>query len=149
MFAGQVKIVSHSSCRTRRAIVKCFCPLINVVLSRGISVCVFSFYYSRHPFCNIIVLVPYFLKLQTSIVAFPGPKPRAHPVISHCSHLLLKCRVVTNISHWLKEQSRWFKNYISTKKCILISLWIFQSCFCNSFTLYYCAIFNSSNAEFS
>ena len=27
---------------------------------------------------------------------------RAHPAISHCSHLLLKYRVATNISHWLK-----------------------------------------------
>ena len=34
---------------------------------------------------------------------------RAHPAISH---MLLKCRVATNISHWLKVQSRWFKNYI-------------------------------------
>ena len=24
---------------------------------------------------------------------------RAHPARSHCSHLLLKCRVATNISH--------------------------------------------------
>ena len=27
---------------------------------------------------------------------------RAHPAISHCSHLLLKCRMATNISQWLK-----------------------------------------------
>ena len=27
---------------------------------------------------------------------------RDHPAISHCSHLLQKCRVATNISHWLK-----------------------------------------------
>ena len=27
---------------------------------------------------------------------------RAHPAISHCSHFLLKCRVATNVSHWLK-----------------------------------------------
>ena len=46
----------------------------------------------------------------------------AHPAISHCSHLLLKCRVATNISHWLKVHSRWFKNYILAKKCILISI---------------------------
>ena len=26
---------------------------------------------------------------------------RAHPAISHCSQLLLKCRVATNISHRL------------------------------------------------
>ena len=69
---------------------------------------------------------------------------RAHPAISHCSHLLLKCRVATNISYWLKVRSRWFKNYISAKKCI----WIFQYCFYYSFTLYYCAIFNSLNAGF-
>ena len=30
---------------------------------------------------------------------------RAYPAISHCSHLLLKCRVATNISHWLKVHS--------------------------------------------
>ena len=40
---------------------------------------------------------------------------RAHPAISHCSHLLLKCRVATNIIHWLKVLSRWFKNYICEK----------------------------------
>ena len=34
---------------------------------------------------------------------------RAHPVTSHCSHLLLKCRVATNISHWLKVHSRWLQ----------------------------------------
>ena len=39
-----------------------------------------------------------------------------------------KCRVATNISHWLKVQSWWFKNYIFAKKCILISFWIFQYC---------------------
>ena len=60
---------------------------------------------------------------------------------SHCSHLLLKCRVATNIHHWLKVLSRRFKNYIFAKKCILISFWIFQCCFYYSFTLYYCAIF--------
>ena len=29
--------------------------------------------------------------------------------------------MATNISHWPKVQSRWFKNYIFAKKCILIS----------------------------
>ena len=53
-----------------------------------------------------------------------------------------------NISHWLKVQSRWFKNYTSAKKCFLISFWIFQYCFYYSFILYYCAIFNSLNAGF-
>ena len=33
----------------------------------------------------------------------------------HCSHLLLKCRVATNISLWLKLHSRPFKNYIYAK----------------------------------
>ena len=28
--------------------------------------------------------------------------------------------MATNISHWLKVQSRWFKNYMFAKKCILI-----------------------------
>ena len=41
---------------------------------------------------------------------------RAHPAISHCSHLLLKCRVATNISHCLKVQSMWLKNYIFAKR---------------------------------
>ena len=52
---------------------------------------------------------------------------RAHPAISHCRHLLhvyLKYRVATNISHLLKVQSRWFKNYLFAKKCILISFCI-------------------------
>ena len=70
------------------------------------------------------------------------------PAISHCSHLLLKCRVATNTSHWLKVHSRSFQKYISAKTCILISFWIFQYCFYYSFTLYYCAIFNSLNAGF-
>ena len=69
---------------------------------------------------------------------------RAHPAISHCSHLLLNCRVATNMSHWLKVHSRSFKNYISEKKCF----WIFQYCFYYSFTLHYCAIFNSLNSGF-
>ena len=34
---------------------------------------------------------------------------RAHPAICHCSHLLLKCRVATNVSLWLKVQSKWFQ----------------------------------------
>ena len=54
----------------------------------------------------------------------------------------------TTISHWLKVHTGWFKNYISAKKCILISFWIFQYCFYYSFTLYYCAIFRSLNAVF-
>ena len=33
---------------------------------------------------------------------------RAHPAMSHCNHLLLKCRMATNISQWLKVQSRSF-----------------------------------------
>ena len=28
--------------------------------------------------------------------------------------------MATNINHWLNVQSRWFKNYIFAKKCILI-----------------------------
>ena len=51
---------------------------------------------------------------------------RAHPAISHCSHLLLKCGAATIISHWLKVHSRWFKNDTFAKKCILISFWSFQ-----------------------
>ena len=40
---------------------------------------------------------------------------RAHPAINHCSHLLIKCRVATNLSNWLKVHSRWFKNHILQK----------------------------------
>ena len=42
--------------------------------------------------------------------------------------------------------SRWFKNYTFVKKCILISFSIFKYCFFYSFTLNYCAIFNSLDA---
>ena len=37
--------------------------------------------------------------------------------------------MATNISHWLKVQSEWFKNYTFAKKFILISFWIFEYCF--------------------
>ena len=30
---------------------------------------------------------------------------QGHPAFSHCSHLLLKCRLATN-SHWLKVQHK-------------------------------------------
>ena len=40
----------------------------------------------------------------------------------------LKCRVATNISHWLKAQSRRFKNYIFAKKCIKSAFWIIEFC---------------------
>ena len=61
---------------------------------------------------------------------------RALPAISHCSHLLLKCRVATNIGHWLKVQSRWFNNYIfAKKKCILISFWTFYYNFLHTFNI--------------
>ena len=57
----------------------------------------------------------------------------------------LKCRVATNISHWLKVQSRWFKNYVFVKKCIFISLWILLSLhtllFCH-ILLFGCLIFS-------
>ena len=44
--------------------------------------------------------------------------------------------------------SRWFKNTIFAKKCILISFWIFEYCFYYSFIIYYCAIFYSLDAGF-
>ena len=56
--------------------------------------------------------------------------------------------MATNRGHWLKVQSRWFKNYIFGKKCIFISFWIFKYYFYYSFTLYYCAIFYSLDAGF-
>ena len=71
----------------------------------------------------------------------------ALPLMVSC--MLLKMESATNISHWLNVHSRWFKNYIFGKKCILISFWIFQYCFYHSFTLYYCAIFDSLITVFS
>ena len=56
--------------------------------------------------------------------------------------------MATNICHWQKVQSRWYKNYIFAKKCILISFLIFEYCFYYSFTLYYCVIFYSLDARF-
>ena len=56
--------------------------------------------------------------------------------------------MATNISHWLKVQSRGIKNYIFAKKCILISFWIFKYCFYYSFTHYNCTIFYSLDAGF-
>ena len=73
---------------------------------------------------------------------------RAYPAISHCSHLLLKCRVASNISHWLKVHSRGSKNTYLRKKCIWISIWIFQYCFHYTFTVNRCAIFYFLNTEF-
>ena len=55
--------------------------------------------------------------------------------------------MATNISHWLKVQSRWFKiTYLW--KSVFDQLWIFEYCFHYSFTLYYCAIFYSLDAGF-
>ena len=73
---------------------------------------------------------------------------RAYPAISYYSHLLLKCRVATNISHWPKVHSRGVKKYIFAKKCIWISNWIFQYCFHYTFTVYCCAIFYFLDTEF-
>ena len=62
-------------------------------------------------------------------------KSRAHPAISHCSHLLQKCRVATIISQWLKVHSRWFKNYILVKQLldfpILLLLFLHTLLFCH------------------
>ena len=62
----------------------------------------------------------------------------------------LKCRVATNISHWLKVHSRWFKNYIFAKNCILIS-WFSNNAFiilslfiiASYFTLWMLEFFNT------
>ena len=56
--------------------------------------------------------------------------------------------MATNICHWLKVHSRWFKNYICVRKSILISFWSFKYCLYYSFTHYYCAIFYSLDAGF-
>ena len=51
-------------------------------------------------------------------------------------------------TNWLKVHSRGVKKYIFAKKCIWISIWIFQYCFYYTFTVYCCAIFYSLNTEF-
>ena len=48
-------------------------------------------------------------------------------------------KVATNISHWLKVQYRWFKNY-NLQKSVFAQLLDFQKLLYYSFTLYYCAI---------
>ena len=40
---------------------------------------------------------------------------RAHPAISHCGHLLLKCIVATNICYWLKYSLGGSKLHICEK----------------------------------
>ena len=81
-------------------------------------------------------------------------------IVSACSGLTLpltivvicywKCRVTTNISHWLKVQSRWFKNYIFAKKCmfdqlldfhILLLLFLYTLLLCH-ILLFGCWIFS-------
>ena len=75
---------------------------------------------------------------------------RAYPAISHCSHLLLKCRVATNISHWLKVHSRGSKNtYL--RKSVFGSVFGFSNIALllhYTFSVYCCAIFYSLNTEF-
>ena len=71
---------------------------------------------------------------------------RAHPAISH---LLLKCRVATNMSHWLKYSLGGSKiTYLrkSVLRSALGSSWIFPILLYYSFTPYYCAIFYSLDA---
>ena len=62
------------------------------------------------------------------------------------SHLQLKMLSGYKYKSLAKVHSRCFRKYISAKKCILISFWIFQYCFYYSFTLYYCAILKSLNS---
>ena len=94
--------------------------------------------------CNSISMICQHINLLSSV---PSLISRAHPAIVAICYL--KCRMATNISHKLKVKSRWFKNYIFAKKCIMISFWIFEYCFFfYSFTLYYCAIFYSLTAGF-
>ena len=49
---------------------------------------------------------------------------RSHPAIVAICYK--KCWVATNASHWLRVQSRCFKNYVFVKPCILISFCIFK-----------------------
>ena len=64
---------------------------------------------------------------------------RAYAAISHCSHLLLKCKVATNISHWLKVHSRGSKIHICEKVYldqhldfpILLSLYLHSLLLCH------------------
>ena len=74
--------------------------------------------------CNSISMICPHINLLSSV---PSLISRAHPAIVAICYL--KCRVATNISHKLKVKSRWFKNYIFAKKCIMISFWIFEYCF--------------------
>ena len=73
---------------------------------------------------------------------------RAHPAISHCSHLLLKIKSGYKYKSLAKYILGGSKIIYLQKICILISFWIFQYCFYYSFTLYYCAIFYSLNTRF-
>ena len=114
---------------------------------------------SHHPLCwkkNDLLIgkvgnetSSHLLSTSCSMTSCKRKSRRAHPAISHCSHLLQKkCRVATYMSHWLIVQSRWFKNYIFAKKCILIGFLIFKYCSYYSFTFYYCAIYTLWTLDF-
>ena len=90
-------------------------------------------------FCLMVLLS--FLKINLLFRIMDPLKLKSpvqvHARAQHCCHLLLKCSVATNTSHLPKVPSRWLKNHMFAKKCILISFWIFQYCFHYSFTLYF------------
>ena len=54
---------------------------------------------------------------------------RAHPALSHCSHLLLKLIVATNISHWLNVKKShicekvYFNQLLDFKNCYFFTLY--------------------------
>ena len=76
-------------------------------------------------------------------VIHPCVWARPATTISHCSHLLLKCRVTTNICHWLRVQSRWFKNYIFLYFQILLLLFLHTLLLCHIFAFRVLDIFNT------
>ena len=69
---------------------------------------------------------------------------RAHPAISHCSHLLLKMYSAYKHKSLLKVHSVWLKNHISAKKVIFDQLFLLL--FLHILLL--CHILNSLNAVF-
>ena len=64
---------------------------------------------------------------------------RDHPVISHCSHLLLKMKT------GYKYKSLAKRTVLVVQKLHICEkvFWILEYCFYYSFTIYYCAIFYS------
>ena len=100
-------------------------------------------------FCQIEKMKMFCLSLVILYVPVNILGTRAHPAISHYSHLLLKkCRVATNIIYWLKVKKT--HSSLGGSKITYLRKRLFRSAFgfSNSCTLYHCPIFNSLNAGF-